>query len=42
MSLAPRIFIQRVAKIGGYSAAFCAMNGLGLVPGAGGIHSAKT
>jgi monoamine oxidase len=35
MSLTRRTFIQRVAEMGGYSAAFSAMNALGLVPVAG-------
>jgi monoamine oxidase len=35
MSLTRRIFIERVPEMGGYSAAFSAMNTLGLMPGAG-------
>ncbi|WP_263373466.1 flavin monoamine oxidase family protein [Granulicella aggregans] len=35
MSLTRRVFLQRVAQIGGYSAAFSAMHALGLTPASG-------
>ena len=35
MSLTRRVFIQRMAQIGGYSAAFATMQALGLMPSAG-------
>ncbi len=35
MSLTRRVFIQRIAQIGGYSAAFASMQALGLMPAVG-------
>lgn len=35
MSLTRRIFLQRIAQVGGYSAAFSTMNALGLLPAVG-------
>ena len=35
MSLTRRVFIQRIAQLGGYSAAFSTMNALGLLPAVG-------
>jgi len=32
MSLTRRVFLQRIAQAGGYSAAFSAMHALGLMP----------
>src|SRR5271154_6646336 len=35
MSLTRRVFIQRIAQLGGYSAAFATMQALGLLPAVG-------